>query len=311
MAGVIGWSDNPDLERAAGEFGPASRWADVSAGLGEIRVVYTDLDGTMLGPNGSFFHNIRRENTLRPVRVLLEAQGRGVDIVPVSGRSSKQLRENVRILGLRNYIAELGVELVYDQGEKIVVNTGVFEGDVGDLYRSIIDSGVVDYLLSTYPKAIEYHTPWSSFRDCTPLFRGLVDLGEVNTHLDAHYPGLVLVDNGVLPVASKTLDVPEVRAYHLMPKGVSKEKAAAEDMRLRGFAREQAIAVGDSEADLAFAGVVGAFFLVRNGLYFNPQLLEVIPDYPNVIVTEGFLNEGWAEAMELAVLGQAPSPSRG
>jgi hydroxymethylpyrimidine pyrophosphatase-like HAD family hydrolase len=296
------WGDNPDLERAAAEFGPASRWENARKSLRQIKVAYTDLDGTMLGPEGSFFQNIHRESTLRPARALLEAQGRGVDVVPVSGRSGRQLRENVRILGLRNYIAELGVELVYDQGERIIVNTGVFEGDVGDLYRCIMDSGAVDYLLSNYPRAIEFHTPWSSFRDCTPLFRGLVDPAEVNAYFDANHPGLVLVDNGVLPVASETLDVEEVRAYHLMPKGVSKEKAAAEDMELRGFAREESIAIGDSEADLAFADVVGVFFLMRNGLYFNPHLLEVIPDYPNVIVTEGFLNEGWAEAMELAIL---------
>src|SRR4030066_1526875 len=105
MAEVIGWGDDPDMERAAEEFGPASRWADASKGLGEIRVVYTDLDGTMLGPDGSFFHNLRREHTLRPARALLEAQGRGVDVVPVSGRRGRQLREDVRIWGVGNYIA--------------------------------------------------------------------------------------------------------------------------------------------------------------------------------------------------------------
>jgi hydroxymethylpyrimidine pyrophosphatase-like HAD family hydrolase len=305
MVEPAGSGGNPDLEKWAERYGPGRRWADVAAGLKEIKVVYTDLDGTMLGPYGSFFHNVRFERTLRPARVLLQAQERGVDVVPVSGRSGRQLRENARLLGLRNYIAELGVELVYDQGAETVVDTGVFEGEVGDLYRAIMDSGAVDYLLSSFPRAIEFHTPWSDFRDCTPLFRGMVDIDEVNAHLDAHYPGLVLVDNGVLPVVSETLDVPEVRAYHLMPTGVSKEKTAAEDMRRRGFHPSEAIAVGDSEADLAFAQVVGAFFLVRNGLYLNPRLLEVIPDCPNVIVTGGFLNEGWAEALELALFGRA------
>jgi hypothetical protein len=86
---------------------------------------------------------------------------------------------------------------------------------------------------------------------------------------------------------------------------VSKEKAAAEDMRLRGFKRSQAIAVGDSEADLAFASEVGVFFLVRNGLFSNPHLVSALAEYDNVVVTEGFLNEGWAEAVELAVLGKS------
>lgn len=301
MTELFGGEVDRELEMAAERYSPASRWADISKNLGEIRVVYTDLDGTMLGPRGCFLINPEEEYTLRPVRALLDALRRGVDVVPVSGRSGRQLKESVRLLGLSNYIAELGVELVYNQGEKVVVNTGVFEGSAGDLYRSIMDSGAVDFLLSRYARRIEYHTPWSQFRDCTPLFRGLLDLVEVNGFLDADFPGLVLVDNGVLPVESETLDVPEARAYHLVPKGVSKEKAVAEDMRLRGFARTEAIAVGDSEADLAFADVVGAFFLVRNGLYFNPHLLDTIPDYGNVLVTAGFLNEGWAEAVELAL----------
>lgn len=301
MSGHPGADTGPHLERAAEELGPARRWEEVSRGLGKVRVIYTDLDGTMMGPAGNFFLNMEREYTLRPARALIEALKRGVDVVPVSGRSGRQLRENVRLLGLNNYIAELGVELVYNQGERVVTDTGAFEVKGDDLYRSITDSGAVDYILSSHPRRIEYHTPWSEFRDCTPLFRGLVDLMEVNAYLEVNFPGLVLVDNGVLPEVSPTLDVPEVRAYHLMPKGVSKERTAVEDMRLRGFDRSEAVAVGDSEADLAFAGVVGAFFLVRNGLYYNPHLLEVIPEYPNVLVTEGFLNEGWAEAMELAI----------
>lgn len=293
-----------ELEKAARGLGPASRWGRVREGLDEIRVIYTDLDGTMMGPMGNFLLNIRREYTLRPVRALVEVLAKGVDVVPVSGRSGRQLRETARVLGMRNYIAELGVEIVYDLGERVIINGGSFGDFCPDLYAAIMETGAADFLLSHYAKRIEYHAPWSNFRDCTPLFRGLVDVEEVNLLLEERYPGLVLVDNGLLPRKSPTLEVEELRAYHLVPKGVTKEGAAAQDMRLRGFKRSQAIAVGDSAADLPFAREVGAFFLVRNGLYGNPQLLEEIAAYDNVIVTEGFLNEGWAEAVEMAVLGE-------
>jgi len=296
---------SPDLRRASEDFGPAARWGETRKHLDKVQVIYTDMDGTMLGPMGNFFLNIRREYTLRPARALVEALKKGVDIVPVSGRSRRQLKETVRIMGLRNYIAELGVELVYDQGREVIVNTGALGKECVDLYRLIMRSGAVDWLLSNYPRSIEPHTPWAEMRDCTPLFRGLLDLDEVNRVLDERYPGLVLVDNGVLPRISRTLDVAELRAYHLMPKGVSKEKAVAEDMRLRGFKRSQSVAVGDSEADLAFAREVGVFFLVRNGLYSNPHLVSALEEYDNVVVTEDFLNEGWAEAVELSVLQEA------
>lgn len=300
------WDNLPELERAAEEFGPASRWERVREGLDEVRVVYTDLDGTMMGPMGNFILNIRREYTLRPVSVLVETLRRGVDVVPVSGRSGRQLRETARVLGMCNYIAELGVEMVYDLGEKVVMNAGALGEECADIKEAIANSGAADFILSRYAKRIEYHTPWSDFRDCTPLFRGLVDVEEVNLLLDRDFPGLVLVDNGVLPRTSPTLEVRELRAYHLMPRGVSKEMATAADMRLRGFEKSQAIAIGDSEADLAFAGEVGAFFLVRNGLYSNPHLIPVISGLENVIVTGDFLNEGWAEAVELAVLARNP-----
>lgn len=37
-------------------------------------------------------------------------------------------------------------------------------------------------------------------------------------------------------------------------------------------------------------------------MFSNPHLVSALADYDNVVVTEGFLNEGWAEAVELAVL---------
>jgi len=292
------------LEAAARELGPRSRWPVVRRLLSRVRVVYTDLDGTMMGPGGCFFRDVSGDFTLRPARALLETLRRGVDVVPVSGRSGSQMRESARLLGLRNYIAELGVELVYDLGERVVFNAGGFAGRCEDLYRAIQETGAPDFLLRRYRGRLEYHTPWSEWRDCTPLFRGLVDLEEANRLLEERFPGLVLVDNGVLPRTSPTLEVPEVHAYHLVPRGVSKERAVAEDMRRRGFERSEAVAVGDSEADLAFAGVVGVFFLVRNGLYANPGMIPRLREMDNVVVTEGLLNLGWAEAVELCVLGE-------
>lgn len=291
------------LRRALEEYGPQARWTTIREKLGRVRVVYTDLDGTMMGPGGCFFRDLRGEFTLRPARALLEALRKGVDVVPVSGRSACQLREVARLLGLRNYIAELGVELVYDLGEEVVLNTGGLAGQCTDLYRFITGSGAVDFLLDSHPGRLEFHTPWSEYRECTPIFRGLVDLDRVNHDLEERFPGLQLVDNGLIPRSYPGLEVPEVRAYHLVPRGVSKEKAVALDMRRRGFSALEAIAIGDSEADLAQAEVVGAFFLVRNGLLGNPHLVPHIAATPNVVVTEGFLNEGWAEALELAVLG--------
>ena len=293
---------DPELELAAGSFAAGSRWAGLSRHLEEIKVVYTDLDGTMMGPLGCFLCNIKGEFIERPVRVLVEMLRRGVDLVPVSGRSGKQLLETARLLGIKNYIAELGVERFYNFGEKVEFDTGGVNIEGEELLDYITATGVVDWLLSRYPRKVELHTPWSNFRDCTPLFRGLLDITEVNGLLEAEYPEFVVVDNGILQLTSPTLDVGELRAYHLVPRGVSKEKAVADDIRTRGFKRSQTIGAGDSDADLNLAGVVGVFFLMRNGFLANPRFSALLSEYENVVVTKGFLNEGWAEAMELAIL---------
>jgi phosphoglycolate phosphatase len=267
--------------------------------LAPVRVIYTDLDGTMVGPLGCFFRDSAWELTLRPARALLGAHARNVDVMLVSGRHKSQLRETARLLGCVNYVAELGTELVYNLGAEVVMNIGDLQPTGGSVYRTIVETGVVDLLLESYPRRLEMHSPWSEERDCTPLMRGLVDLDEVHELLTEHgYSQFELVDNGVIPRKSPTLDVKVTRAYHLVPKGVSKEQAVRKDQELRGIPMEATVAVGDAVADISFSNTTGAFFMVRNGLDNNPDLAGVIDEAENIFVTEGEMGEGWAEVVE-------------
>jgi phosphoglycolate phosphatase len=264
-----------------------------------VRVIYTDLDGTMVGPLGCFFRDSEWELTLRPARALLGAQARNIDVMLVSGRHKAQLRETARLLGCMNYVAELGTELVYNLGTEVVMNTGALQLTDESVYQTILDTGVVDLLLGSYPRRLEMHTPWSEERDCTPLLRGLVDLDEVRDLLEERgYSQFELVDNGVIPRRSPTLDVPETRAYHLVPRGVSKEQAVRRDQEQRGIPRQATVAVGDAVADMRFAEAAGAFFMVRNGFDNNPDLARAIDRAENIFVTEGKMGDGWAEVVE-------------
>jgi hydroxymethylpyrimidine pyrophosphatase-like HAD family hydrolase len=58
----------------------------------------------------------------------------------------------------------------------------------------------------------------------------------------------------------------EARAYHLVPRGVSKASAAALYLRRRGVAPTRAVAIGDSAADLEIGGEVAAVVIVANGV---------------------------------------------
>jgi len=269
------------------------------ANLSQLRVIYTDVDGTLVGPLGCFFRDSEYNLTLRPAMALLAAHARNIDVMLVSGRHKSQLRESGRLLGCMNYVAELGTELVYNLGAEVVMNVGDLEVTGGSVYESILDTGVVDLLLESFPRRLEMHAPWSEERDCTPLLRGCVDLEEVRRLLEERgLDRFELLDNGVIPRKSPTLDVPETRAYHLVPRGVSKDQAVLKDREHRGIPREATVAVGDAEADLPFAGVVGAFFMVRNGLEANPHLAEEIEATENVFITEERMGPGWAEVVE-------------
>jgi hydroxymethylpyrimidine pyrophosphatase-like HAD family hydrolase len=271
----------------------------ICGNLPEVRVIYTDIDGTLVGPLGCFFRDSDYELTLRPAKALLGALARNVDVMLVSGRHKSQLRELARVLGVMNYVAELGTELVYNLGAEVVMNVGDLEPTCGSVYRTILETGAVDLLMRTYPGRIEMHIPWSEERDCTPLLRGLVDLDDVTRLFKDHgLENFDLLDNGVIPRKSPTLEVPETRAYHLVPRGVSKDQAVIRDQEHRGIPRENTVAVGDAGADLPFAEVTGAFFMVRNGLDNNPHLAEQIDAAENVFVTEEKMGPGWAEVVE-------------
>jgi hydroxymethylpyrimidine pyrophosphatase-like HAD family hydrolase len=85
------------------------------------------------------------------------------------------------------------------------------------------------------------------------------------------------------------------RAYHLIPRAASKARAVAFHMRVRGYAPEECIAIGDSREDIGAAEAVGTFWLVANGLERDPSLRDALA--ANVRVAEGRHGEGVYEAV--------------
>ncbi len=69
-------------------------------------------------------------------------------------------------------------------------------------------------------------------------------------------------------------------------RAASKATAVAFHRRVRGYAREETFAVGDSREDLACAEHVGAFWLVANALERDPSMREAIAGHDNVRVAE-------------------------
>jgi hydroxymethylpyrimidine pyrophosphatase-like HAD family hydrolase len=249
-----------------------------------LRCVYTDLDGTLLGKDGSLLHDADGKFTLLPARALEACARAGVEVVIKSGRREVTVAANARLLGQTSYIFEVGCGMTID-GETTMLTGDWQPTEDRTIYELIEDSGAPALLLETFAGRLEYHAPWHVNRDISHLFRGTVSADEANRLLDEHGHGtLRLVDNGAIAPRPQFDQRPH--AFHLIPVGASKANAVAAHMRARGYAREECIGVGDSREDAAVGEVVGRFFLVANAE-------EGLPGER----TEGRNGEGFYEAV--------------
>ncbi|MCL2491871.1 MAG: HAD hydrolase family protein, partial [Coriobacteriia bacterium] len=81
-----------------------------------VKVVYTDLDGTMLGRGGTLLVDGTGNPSTRTAEAVVALTKAGIPIVPVTGRSDFQLVEIVRMCGLDDFIGESGAVLSWWTG---------------------------------------------------------------------------------------------------------------------------------------------------------------------------------------------------
>lgn len=278
--------------------------------LAKASLVYTDLDGTLLGPGGSVLRDGNGELTLEPARALIDAARAGLLVVPVSGRNKFQLLDDVRILGLSDYIAEAGCLVVHDRLERQWRCVGDFPVTSGTIRDAIVAAGADRLLFDAFAGKLEYHTPWTGQRECSLLLRGNVDLAAARQLLDGVELPLKLIDNGIIHPKRHTLhDVEEIHAYHLLPAASSKPAAVRRDLELRRASPASAVAVGDSLSDLEIAAEVGVLFLVANAMRDEGVAREAA-SRENVYVTRGEMGLGWAEAVDLILRAKDSRPEK-
>jgi phosphoglycolate phosphatase len=267
------------------------------SGSTQMRCLYLDLDGTLLGRGASLLHDGEGEVTIDGVRAVQACLRAGIEVVLMSGRRRAQVYEDARLLGQSAYIFEAGACVVLE-GEEHWLTGELMPGELS-IADQIEQSGAPALLLEHYAGRLEYHEPWHLNREVSHLFRGLVDALEVDELLAERGHGhLRLVDNGVVNRRSEALAaLPHVRGYHLVPAGASKAKAVEFHRRARGYAREETFAVGDSREDLACAAQVDTFWLVANAVQRDPSMREASAVHPNVRVAEAGHGSGVYEAV--------------
>jgi hypothetical protein len=264
-----------------------------------MRCLYTDLDGTLLGPGASLLRGGDRRFSTRGIRALEACWRAEVEVVIYSGRRQSSVFESSRMIGSSSYIFELGCGLVLDGELEWLTDEIVPSETKGTIYDQLEATGAPALLLDRFAGQLEYHTPWSQGREVSHLFRGSVDHAEVASVLDeAGLSSLRLVDNGVVRAEAEQMPgLPIIHAYHLIPAASSKARAVARHMQARGYAAADCIAVGDSREDLGAVDVVGAFWLVRNALERDPGLEGEVSSRPGVRIADEGYGAGVYEAV--------------
>jgi len=266
------------------------------------RILYSDLDGTMVGPGGCFVLAGDRSTTLEPTEALIALHEADVSLSLVSGRTRAQLQEAARIFGADGFIAEMGAIIGWDHGRRSSMLSGRTPAEFsGPLVAQLESLGLVDALLVEYEGRLEHHAPWHLGHETDVMMHGRVDVDVVNKWLvERGYGWLILVDNGRLNgTVMDGLDGPP-HIYHLMARGISKGIGIAADLERRGLTASDAVAVGDSLSDLEMAPHVERFFLVSNGADV-PDIRAAAEALSNVTICDGPLGAGWAQAARFCV----------
>jgi phosphoglycolate phosphatase len=275
------------------------------SGAARPRCLYLDLDGTLLGHGASLLHDGEGAVSIDGVRAVQACLRAGVEVVLMSGRRRAQVFEDARLLGQDSFIFEAGSCVVLG-GEDHWLTGELLPGEL-TIAEQIELSGAPALLLEHYAGRLEYHEPWHRQREVSHLFRGLVDVLEVDRLLaERGHAGLRLVDNGVVNRRSEALaELAHVRGYHLVPGNASKAGAVAFHRRARGYPREDTFAVGDSREDLACAAHVNVFWLVANAVERDPSIREAITAHDNLRIAEAGYGPGVYEAV-ISTLMNAP-----
>lgn len=258
--------------------------------LTKVQVVYTDVDGTFVN-DGCLFCN-HSGYTLQNARAIFQLLEAGVDVVMTSGREKEKLKDTARLLGFQNYIANLGIEIVYNQGEKVITHFGIDVPDHQSLKDWIRETGAVDALFRAFPNRIEFYQPWADLLRTHFLLVGELPDREAEQFILKNFPALRIINNGeVAPYH----DFKKPSAYHIVPQNVGKQAAVKIDKSERKLKTANLIGIGDSQEDVSLAPEVALFFLLDD---------NVTRSEPNVIPVDNSDGSGFSRIVDFLVAKQ-------
>lgn len=267
--------------------------------LARARILFTDVDGTLVGPGGTLLADADGRPSARTAEAVVAVNRAALPVVITTGRNRMQTAEISRLVGWRAFIAELGCVVQFDRSEEPALLLGDWPDDAllpdETPWQAIVRAGALDALREAFPGRIEEHAPWHVDRVATHVLRGDVDVVQAQRVLDELSLPIDIVDNGVIRPPRHTLvGVEKIHAYHLVPRGASKTRAIRMVLGRFGLESEQALAIGDSASDVDMADAAALLVLVANALD-DDRVRRAVAGRANIVVTRAQRGDGWAE----------------
>jgi HAD superfamily hydrolase (TIGR01484 family) len=271
--------------------------------VSSIRLVATDLDGTLLGASGLISDFTRR--TLRQV------QDAGVHLVFVTGRPPRWMDALVEATGHRGTAICANGAVVYDFAEQQVEAVRAMDAatalEVARRLRELVPSiaFAVERVEADRRSDVEFgrephyvpRWPWPEAPWRAPIDDLVADGGVIK--LLARVPDegaasmrstedadelLTRAEKALVGVATPTHSNPRDRLLEISALGVTKASALAELSVAYGIAASEVIAFGDQPNDLAMLAWAGRSVAVANA---HPAVLAAVDEHAPSVDDDG------------------------
>lgn len=133
-------------------------------------------------------------------------------------------------------------------------------------------------------------------REVTVLMLGNVDVAEAAAAVSTPEQPVHIIDNGEVNVAPDLISLDDgVHIYHVLPAGMDKGVAVAQDIHDRGIDRGCTLAIGDSCGDIPMARACEGFVLVGNGYESDVVRADVERQGIDILTVRQHTIDGWVE----------------
>lgn len=262
----------------------------------EIRLVVTDLDGTLLNPE--------REISQAAVDIIAEIRKKGVAFTFITGRPPYAVERFARRTGIAGPIAGCNGAVVFE-GESLLVTHSF---PVEPLKKPMEEAAAAGMTVLLYTGGTEYclrETAWTRSRSM-PLWepgRKIRTAEKVNILAGKETEAFDRLLPRINALAGRySIAVYGLTGCEIVAGGVNKATGLAELCRLYGVSREQALAIGDNENDNPMLKAAGIGAAVANAA----ESTKWAADY---VCGAGY-TDGVVEAIRRFVLGEETNGDR-